>query len=95
MFVGRKAFPIHSNFRDDRRDGGFSHGRNAAQQFSGCFIGLQPLLDLLLNKRDRLLEKIKMRQQPFQRVLFLSDGDTSLFWTHLGQLFDWLEAVLI
>jgi hypothetical protein len=31
----------------------------------------------------------------FLDVLFLSDGHNSLFWTHLGQLFDWLEALLI
>jgi hypothetical protein len=31
----------------------------------------------------------------FLGVLFLSDGNNSLFWTHLGQLFDWLEALLI
>ncbi|MBV9615972.1 MAG: hypothetical protein JO031_11005 [Ktedonobacteraceae bacterium] len=31
----------------------------------------------------------------FLRVLVLADGDNSLFWTHLGQLFDWLEALLI
>ncbi len=31
----------------------------------------------------------------FLGVLFLLDGNNSLFWTHLGQLFDWLEALLI
>src|SRR5437764_13440796 len=31
----------------------------------------------------------------FLHVLFLSDGNNSLFWTHQGQLFDWLEALLI